>query len=118
MRSREPVRGGAKLDPYRERFSREPTPISRARPWADLIPLRRYDPPVSRVVGLDSSSELLRLATSRVAHSRIPVSLVRASAQHVPFADNDLGCDSDNLELPDPDESAVARNRKGYGCFL
>ena len=49
--------------------------------------LSLYGPAVGRVVGLDPSSELLRLARSRVAHSRIPVSLVRASAQHVPFAD-------------------------------
>ena len=34
-----------------------------------------YGPGVGRVIGLDPSSELLRLARSRVAHSRIPVSL-------------------------------------------
>jgi len=40
-------------------------------------------------VGLSVSTHvrMLRLARSRVAHSLIPVSLVRASAQHVPFAD-------------------------------
>ena len=49
--------------------------------------LSLYGPAVGRVVGLDPSSELLRLARNRVAHSLVPVSLVRASAQHVPFAD-------------------------------
>ena len=49
--------------------------------------LSLYGPAVGQVVGLDPSSELLRLSRSRVAHSRIPVSLVRASALHGPFAD-------------------------------
>jgi len=55
--------------------------------WSRQWPRRRCSRSVGRVVGLDPASELLRLARSRVAHTRIPVSLVRASAQHIPFDD-------------------------------
>jgi ubiquinone/menaquinone biosynthesis C-methylase UbiE len=46
-----------------------------------------YGPEVSRVVGLDPSSELLRLAKKGASQVRVPVSLVRASAEGIPFAD-------------------------------
>jgi ubiquinone/menaquinone biosynthesis C-methylase UbiE len=46
-----------------------------------------YGPAVTRVIGLDSSPELLRLASRRAADAVVPVSLLRASAEHVPFAD-------------------------------
>ena len=49
--------------------------------------LPQYGPEVLRVVGLDPSSELLHLARKRVAQALVPVSLVRASAQSIPFAD-------------------------------
>jgi ubiquinone/menaquinone biosynthesis C-methylase UbiE len=46
-----------------------------------------YGPSVARVVGLDPSTELLRLAGKRTADALVPVSLIRASAEHLPFAD-------------------------------
>jgi SAM-dependent methyltransferase len=46
-----------------------------------------YGPAVTRVVGLDPSPELLRLATKLMADMVIPVSLLRASAEHLPLAD-------------------------------
>jgi len=46
-----------------------------------------YGPAVTRVVGLDPSPQLLRLASRRAADAVVPVSLLRASAEHVPFAD-------------------------------
>ena len=49
--------------------------------------LRLYGPAVTRVVGLDPSPELLRLASKRAADVVIPVSLLRASAEHLPLAD-------------------------------
>jgi ubiquinone/menaquinone biosynthesis C-methylase UbiE len=52
--------------------------------------LSLYDPAVSRVVGLDPSPELLRLAQKRASQMRVPVSLVRASAEAIPFADATL----------------------------
>jgi ubiquinone/menaquinone biosynthesis C-methylase UbiE len=46
-----------------------------------------YGPAVARVVGLDPSPELLRLARMRAADAVVPVSLLRGSAEHIPFAD-------------------------------
>ncbi len=48
--------------------------------------LRFYNRTVDRVVALDTSPELLRVARNRVADAVVPVSLIRASAEHVPFA--------------------------------
>src|SRR4051794_12762522 len=44
-----------------------------------------YGPVVDRVCGIDPSPELLHLASKRLAIASIPVSLVRASAEHLPF---------------------------------
>ena len=46
-----------------------------------------YGAAVARAVGLDPSPELLRHASRRAADAVVPVSLLRASAEHVPFAD-------------------------------
>jgi ubiquinone/menaquinone biosynthesis C-methylase UbiE len=46
-----------------------------------------YRPAVAHVIAIDPSTELLRLASKRVADARVPVSLLRASAEHVPLAD-------------------------------
>jgi ubiquinone/menaquinone biosynthesis C-methylase UbiE len=45
-----------------------------------------YGPTVTRVVAIDPSPELLRLASRRTADVVIPVSLLRASAEHLPLA--------------------------------
>ena len=44
-----------------------------------------YKRAVDRVCGIDPSSELLRLAHKRTADAVVPVSLIRASAEHLPF---------------------------------
>ena len=44
-----------------------------------------YNRAVDRVCGIDPSPELLRLAHKRTAHAVVPVSLIRASAEHLPF---------------------------------
>jgi ubiquinone/menaquinone biosynthesis C-methylase UbiE len=75
------------LDGYRRRTIESANGLVLEIGVGSGLNLSLYSPAVDRVVGLDPASELLRLARSRVAHSRIPVSLVRASAQHVPFAD-------------------------------
>src|SRR4029077_13698990 len=49
--------------------------------------LRFYSRTVDRVFGIDLSPELLRLAHERTADAVVPVSLLRASAEHLPFAD-------------------------------
>jgi ubiquinone/menaquinone biosynthesis C-methylase UbiE len=46
-----------------------------------------YGPAVAHVVALDPSSELLRLASGRMADAVVPVSLLLASAEHIPVAD-------------------------------
>ena len=46
-----------------------------------------YGPAVDRVCGIDPSRELLDHARKRIADAHVPVSLVRASAEQLPFAD-------------------------------
>jgi ubiquinone/menaquinone biosynthesis C-methylase UbiE len=48
--------------------------------------LRFYSRAVDRVCGIDLSPELLRLAHTRTADTLVPVSLLQASAEYVPFA--------------------------------
>jgi ubiquinone/menaquinone biosynthesis C-methylase UbiE len=45
-----------------------------------------YDPAVGQVYGIDPSPELLDRAGQRIADARVPVSLIRASAEQLPFA--------------------------------
>jgi SAM-dependent methyltransferase len=42
---------------------------------------------VARGIGLDPSARLLRLASKRAADAIVPVLLLRASAEYLPFAD-------------------------------
>jgi ubiquinone/menaquinone biosynthesis C-methylase UbiE len=49
--------------------------------------LALYGPVVDRVCAIDPSPELLRLASQRIEDALIPVSLVRASGEQLPFAD-------------------------------
>jgi ubiquinone/menaquinone biosynthesis C-methylase UbiE len=51
------------------------------------VNLSLYRPAVTLVVGLDPSPQLLRLASRRAADAVVPVSLLRGSAEHDPFAD-------------------------------
>jgi ubiquinone/menaquinone biosynthesis C-methylase UbiE len=46
-----------------------------------------YGSAVDHVSAIDPSAGLLRLATNRIADVSIPVSLVRSSAEQIPFAD-------------------------------
>src|ERR1700731_4762352 len=47
--------------------------------------LALYGPAVERVCAIDPSPELLRLAQQRAGDARVPVSLVRASGERLPF---------------------------------
>ncbi len=49
--------------------------------------LALYGPAVERVCAIDPSPELLRLASQRTGEALVPVSLVRASGERLPFAD-------------------------------
>ena len=46
-----------------------------------------YGPAVDGVCGIDPSPELLHRAYRRIADAHVPVSLVRAAAEQLPFAD-------------------------------
>ena len=49
--------------------------------------LRLYVPPVERVCAIDPSPELLKLAKERSRQAAVPVSLVEASGERLPFAE-------------------------------
>jgi ubiquinone/menaquinone biosynthesis C-methylase UbiE len=49
--------------------------------------LALYGPAVERVCAIDPSPELLRLARGRIGEALVPVSLVQASGERLPFAD-------------------------------
>ena len=49
--------------------------------------LALYGPAVEGVCAIDPAAELLLLASQRIEHSQVPVSLARASGEHLPFAD-------------------------------
>ena len=49
--------------------------------------LALYGPAVEGVCAIDPAAELLLLASQRIEHARVPVSLVRASGERLPFAD-------------------------------
>jgi ubiquinone/menaquinone biosynthesis C-methylase UbiE len=46
-----------------------------------------YGPAVTSIVALDPSPELLRLAHERISDALVPVSLLQASAEQLPFVD-------------------------------
>jgi ubiquinone/menaquinone biosynthesis C-methylase UbiE len=46
-----------------------------------------YGSAVHRVYAIDPSMELLHMARNRIAEARLPVSMIRASAEQLPFAD-------------------------------
>jgi ubiquinone/menaquinone biosynthesis C-methylase UbiE len=46
-----------------------------------------YSLAVDRVCGIDPSPELLRLATKRLVDASVPVSLIRGSAEQLPFSE-------------------------------
>ena len=49
--------------------------------------LALYGSAVDRVYAIDPSMELLHMARNRIAEARLPVSLIGASAEQLPFAD-------------------------------
>ena len=49
--------------------------------------LALYGPAVDRVCAIDPAPELLAPASMRIKAARVPVSLMRTSAEHLPFAD-------------------------------
>jgi ubiquinone/menaquinone biosynthesis C-methylase UbiE len=75
------------LDPYRQRTIEIARGLVLEVGVGSGVNLPLYGPAVTRIVGLDPSPELLRLASKRAADVVIPVSLLRASAEDLPVAD-------------------------------
>src|SRR6516164_9931325 len=85
----------AHLKPAGDQIAADHVAVQRPVPHISDIPGKQRIglPPVGAVIVEHlalrelSGTDPMARSPSRVAHSRIPVSLVRASAQHVPFAD-------------------------------
>src|SRR5438477_1635628 len=75
------------LDHYRQRTIETARGLVLEVGVGSGLNLPLYGPAVTRVVAVDPSTELLRLASRRAADLAIPVSLLRASAEHLPLAD-------------------------------
>jgi ubiquinone/menaquinone biosynthesis C-methylase UbiE len=75
------------LDDYRQRTIETARGLVLEVGVGSGLNLPLYGSAVTRVVGLDPSPELLRLASNRTADAVVPVSLLRGSAEHVPFRD-------------------------------
>ena len=74
------------LDHYRQRTIEKARGLVLEVGVGSGLNLRLYSRAVDRVCGIDLSPELLRLAHTRTADAVVPVSLLRASAEHLPFA--------------------------------
>jgi ubiquinone/menaquinone biosynthesis C-methylase UbiE len=75
------------LDHYRQRTIETARGLVLEVGVGSGLNLRFYSRAVDRVCGIDLSPELLRLAQERMADAVVPVSLLQASAEHLPFAD-------------------------------
>jgi ubiquinone/menaquinone biosynthesis C-methylase UbiE len=74
------------LDNYRQRTIETARGLVLEIGVGSALNLPFYGRAVDRVYGLDLSPDLLRLAQERTADAVVPVSLLRASAEHLPFA--------------------------------
>ena len=74
------------LDHYRQRTIETARGLVLEVGVGSGLNLRFYSRAVDRVCGIDLSPELLRLAHERTADAVVPVSLIGASAEHLPFA--------------------------------
>ena len=76
--------------------------------------LRFYSRAVDRVCGIDLSPELLRLAHTRTADAVVPVSLIRASAEHL-IRRRGLRYDRNDVDVVLNRESARGAHRDTAG---
>src|SRR6266403_905100 len=75
------------LDHYRQRTIETARGLVLEVGVGSGLNLRFYSRAVDRVCGIDLSPKLLRLAQEQTVDAGVPVSLIRASAEHLPFAD-------------------------------
>ena len=73
------------LDHYRQRTIETARGLVLEVGVGSGLNLRFYGRAVDRVCGIDLSPELLRLAHERTADAVVRVSLIRVSAEHLPF---------------------------------
>jgi ubiquinone/menaquinone biosynthesis C-methylase UbiE len=78
--------GADRLDAYRRRTIGATSGLVLEIGVGSGLNLPLYGSAVHHVYAIDPSAELLRLARKRIADVPVPVSLVRASAQQIPFA--------------------------------
>src|SRR6266850_1575534 len=74
------------LDHYRQRTIGAARGLVLETGVGSGLNLPLYGRAVDRVCGIDLSPELLRLADRRTVNAVVPVSLIRASAENLPFA--------------------------------
>ena len=74
------------LDLYRQRTVEAARELVLEVGVGSGLNLPLYGPAVTRVVAVDPSPELLALARTRASDMVVPVSLIRASAERLPFA--------------------------------
>jgi ubiquinone/menaquinone biosynthesis C-methylase UbiE len=75
------------LDAYRHRTIRAASGLVLEIGVGSGQNLPLYGSAVDRVYAIDPSMELLHMARNRIAEARLPVSLIRASVEQLPFAD-------------------------------
>jgi ubiquinone/menaquinone biosynthesis C-methylase UbiE len=75
------------LDAYRQRTIRAAGGVVLEIGVGSGQNLPLYGSAVDRVYAIDPSMELLHMARNRIVEPRLPVSLIRASAEQLPFAD-------------------------------
>ena len=73
------------LDDYRQRTIETARGLVLEVGVGSGLNLPLYGPAVTCVVAIDPSPELLRLTSKRAAAMVVPVSLIRTSAEHLPF---------------------------------
>jgi SAM-dependent methyltransferase len=73
------------LDNYRQRTIEAARELVLEVGVGSGLNLPLYGAAVTRVVAVDPSPELLRLASKRTADMVVPVALIRAAAEHLPF---------------------------------
>jgi ubiquinone/menaquinone biosynthesis C-methylase UbiE len=111
------------LDQYRQRAIASACGLVLEVGVGSGLNLALYGPAVESVCAIDPSAELLRVATQRIGEALVPVSLVQASGERLPFA----GASFDTVVMTwtlcsiiDPVAALIEMRRvlKPGGCLL
>ena len=80
-----------------------------------------YGSAVDRVYAIDPSMELLHMARNRIAEAHLPVSLIRASAEQLSFADaifDTIIMTWTLCSIPNPLAESPEKGQKQYGVQM